>query len=435
MLKNIKNTIEYIRNVGVHPELSPEIVEKIRTTNSMVLIGICINSFFLFLGIFVYQTPQRVVISIGTMSLILGITILFNTLKNKQLASYFLIIALTILFTYLKIIYANNWGEQFMFLIIISLVFLLFSDNRKQLVLVLVIVFFFMLAKFIHVSFFSDTISRFTSSEDSRVYMFIIYVLMLGFVLNLNKKRFIKESDRQNELLQALQDKNKEIQQVSKEVERFNHIASHDLKSPLRNIVSFIGLIKIKLKQKQYKDISEQLSFAENAGEQMHLLIDDILAFSNLSQPNDVMSNININDLIKDTIEHLSDFLKANDAQIEHNQLPIINANYEALKMVFQNLIKNGIQYNNSTQPIVKIVYSATNDQHIFEIKDNGIGVSKEFQSQIFEYFKRLHTYQAHQGTGLGLGICKKIIQKMGGELSLTSEEEKGSVFMVKLPL
>ncbi len=202
----------------------------------------------------------------------------------------------------------------------------------------------------------------------------------------------------------------------------------------MRNIISFLGLANQKLKKKEYQAIPEQLSFVVNATDQLNLLVDDILAFSKIDQADNVNSTVNLHDLMEDIAQSLLHFLEKNNAEIKFNNLPTIKANYQNLKMVFFNLVKNGIQYNDSPQPTIEITYRRTAEHHLFQIKDNGIGISEEYQTKVFEYFKRLHTFETHRGTGLGLGICRKIVQKMGGDLSLTSEVGKGSVFKVQLP-
>ncbi|NJN76984.1 MAG: hypothetical protein HC803_00540 [Saprospiraceae bacterium] len=195
-------------------------------------------------------------------------------------------------------------------------------------------------------------------------------------------------SNEQKKLLTKLQYKNQEIQKISNEVERFNHIASHDLKSPLRNIVSFIGLTKLKLKRKQYEEIPEQLDFIENATEQMNSLIDDILIFSEINKNNNYDTKVDMNDLMYEITIQLKDFLQENNGQIFFNALPSISTNSRTIKMVFQNLVKNAIQYNKSPEPTIKITYKADSQYHIFLFEDNGIGIPKEYQEQIFEYFK-----------------------------------------------
>ncbi len=435
MLKNIKNSISYIHNIGIHSELSADLIAKVRMINTIVLIGIAINTLFLCLALFVYQSEPKVIGLIVSVIFIEGLVLVLNAFFSPKVSFYYIITSLTLIFTGLKIFYINNWGEQFMFLIIIYLVFLLFNGQKKQFFLVFIITLFFFIAEIVHQFLPEKMITSFFNTRDTRLYLFIVYVIWLVFLINLFHRRTMEAREEQGKLLLKLQQKNQEIQQVSSEVERFNHIASHDLKSPLRNIISFIGLTKIKLKREQYEDIPEQLDFIENASEQMNALIDDILTFSGIDETNSQITEIDVNELTSDVILDLDEFLQKRNGQIIFNILPSILTNRKTLKMVFQNFIKNAILYNESVQPTVKITYHVDSQHHIFNFEDNGIGIPKEFQGQVFEYFKRLHTYDTYKGTGLGLGICKKIIEKMGGQLSLISEVKKGSTFTVQLPL
>lgn len=435
MIESIKHSISYIRNIGVHSELSVDLIAKVRMINIIALIAIMINIFSLGLSIFVYQSgPKGIYLILAVMSIEL-LVLVFNAFLPPRVVFYYIIASLTFLFGGLKIFYVNNWGEQFIFLIIIYLIFLLFVERKKQFFLVFIVTLFYIATEVIHQSLPKEMIISLFNTKDSRVYLFLIYVTWLSFLINLFHKRTVTASEEQAALLAKLQDKNEKIQQISSEVERFNHIASHDLKSPLRNIISFIGLIKIKLKRQLYQEIPENLDFIETATEQMSSLIDDILIFSGIDETNSNATEIDIDELVKDIAIDLGELLQKNNGQIIITPLPSIHTNYKTLKMVFQNFIKNAIQYNQSIHPTVKITYSTDNQHHTFEFKDNGIGIHKEYQDQIFEYFKRLHTYDTYKGTGLGLGICKKIIERMGGELSLTSKLGQGSVFIMQLPL
>ncbi|MFK7949658.1 MAG: ATP-binding protein [Saprospiraceae bacterium] len=436
MIEKIKHIITALRNVGIHSELSTDTASKVKMINTAVLIAITIDLISFGLATFVYKTNEpTAILLIITVILVEALVIVFNVFFSPKAVFNYVIISLTLLFTGLKIFYVNHWGEQFIFLIIIYFVFLLFNERKTQFILVTTITLFYIVADIIHQTLPDEMIQLLFDTKDSRVYLFVVYITLLSFLINLFHKRTIKESYEQQALLKQLQQQNEKIQKVSKEVERFNFIASHDLKSPLRNIVSFIGLTKIKLKRKQFHEVPEQLDFVENAAEQMNSLIDDILIFSKINDIKSYETKVDINELMYNITIELDDFLQKNNGQIIFNALPIIYTNPKTLKMVFKNFIKNAVLYNESKNPTVEITYFADNQSHIFKFKDNGIGIEKEFQAQVFEYFKRLHTYQSYKGTGLGLGICKKIIEKMGGKLSLQSEEGKGSTFTVSLPL
>ena len=370
MIKKIKHSICYIRNIGVHSGLSTDLVTKVRMINTAMLIAIIIDFFALFLTVFVYKSHEpKAVFLILILILIEVLVIIFNALFNPKITFYYILSSLTILFTGLKIFYVNHWGEQFVFLILIYFVFLLFNERKQQFLLVFSITLCYIIAEIIHQSLPDEMISLLFNSRDSKVYMFLIYTTLLTFSINLFHKGTVKASNEQKELLDQLQHKNEEIQKVSNEVERFNFIASHDLKSPLRNIISFIGLTKMKLTRQQFEEIPEQLDFIENATEQMNSLIDDILIFSKISATKSDETKVNINDLMYDITVELNDFLQENNGQILFNSLPTISTNYNTLKMVFQNIIKNAVLYNESFQPTVQIIHNTDNQYHTFILK------------------------------------------------------------------
>ena len=145
-------------------------------------------------------------------------------------------------------------------------------------------------------------------------------------------------------------------------------------------------------------------------------------------QPTDV------NQVIGQAKENLQQLIEQKNAVVESENLPTIQSNPDQLYLVFKNLIENGIKYNDSETPKVSITYQCSED-HQFIIKDNGIGISPEFHDKIFQMFKRLHNRSEYPGSGLGLSIVSKILQRLGGRISLASENGKGSTFFVRIPL
>jgi signal transduction histidine kinase len=235
------------------------------------------------------------------------------------------------------------------------------------------------------------------------------------------------------ELLQA----NQKLEQSNAELERFAYIASHDLKSPLRNIISFMNLIQRKLRNNEDKDLKEYLRFVTENAQQMNILIQDVLEFSRI----DVDANnlrkekIDLNDTLMLAAQNLQEIIKENKGEIITEKLPTINANSVHLLQLFQNLIGNGLRYNQQKTPTVEISHKEMNNQLILSIKDNGIGISPQYHEQIFEMFKRLHTRDEYKGTGIGLAICKKIVHNFGGRMWLESEVGKGSTFYISIPI
>lgn len=242
--------------------------------------------------------------------------------------------------------------------------------------------------------------------------------------------------DKEKEtLIEDLREKNKALERTTEELERFTYIASHDLKSPLRNIISFLGLAERKVKKKRYDGISEDLEFAKKGAEQMYYLVNDILELSRINVNSQEQRKwVDLNSVIEKTIYNIQQEIAEKKAIVNIPDLPAYLCNTVEFALVFQNIIQNGIKYNESVPPTVNIRTEQGNQQLIIHFEDNGIGIEEEYFERIFLFFKRLHTQEKYKGTGLGLGLCKKIIQNYNGEILVESKIGKGSIFTLQLP-
>jgi signal transduction histidine kinase len=280
----------------------------------------------------------------------------------------------------------------------------------------------------------------------------ILLILMLGLAfggyflyksLKQKKKYNVElegEVEKRTKQLQVSNEEllktNQNLEQSNNELERFAYIASHDLKSPLRNIISFLNLIQRKLKAHNDTDLQEYLRFATENAKQMHSLIQDVLEFSKVeAEPSGKKDKIDMNESMMLVVQNLNESIKETNAEIITETLPIVEANSVHLLQLLQNLVGNGIKYNKNHNPKVEVKYNLVNGFHLFTIKDNGIGIDKQYHDQIFEMFKRLHTRDEYKGTGIGLAICKKIVTSLGGRLWLDSDYGKGSTFYFTVPV
>jgi len=229
---------------------------------------------------------------------------------------------------------------------------------------------------------------------------------------------------------------NGKLKQSNLELERFAYIASHDLKSPLRNIVSFLGLCKRRLKDKSYIKIEEYIQFATDNANQMYTLIQDVLEYSRVN--NQSMTGwekeVDLNEILASVIYNIDSDIKHNNAVIQTCPLPVVKGSRVHLLQLFQNLISNGIKYNKNSLPKVLLSHEENTDEHIIQIKDNGIGIEEQYHEKVFDMFNRLHTQANYSGTGLGLSICKKVVQDMKGRIWLESEPGIGTTFFVSIP-
>ena len=232
---------------------------------------------------------------------------------------------------------------------------------------------------------------------------------------------------------EKLQEFNIELQRKNKEIEQFAYIASHDLQEPLRSISNFIYLLEKKYNETTDKETTEYLGYVTSAASRMSTLITDLLNYSRIGKDT-TLSQIDCNILLQEILKDMTTIIEESGAAINSEKLPVIKG-HTYLKSLFQNLLINAIKFRKSdTRPIINITVQDKNTEWLFAIKDNGIGIEKEYHNRIFLIFQRLHTRAEYQGTGIGLAHCKKIIELHGGKLWLESELGKGSTFYFTIP-
>lgn len=231
---------------------------------------------------------------------------------------------------------------------------------------------------------------------------------------------------------------NEALKKSNEELERFAFIASHDLKTPLHNIILFSELLKRKLEHHDDPIVQDCLSFIEDGGKRMNNLIVDVLEYSKLSKydKDKALGHIDLNELVVEVTDSISAYIETRGASVEvFNQLPALKWNRSKLYLLFKNLIENGLKYNQSNTPKVDVHCLKDDLNYTFVFKDNGIGIEEKYISKIFQMFYRLHNQQDYEGTGLGLSTCKKIVEEMNGSISVDSQVGIGTSFFVKLPI
>lgn len=234
----------------------------------------------------------------------------------------------------------------------------------------------------------------------------------------------------QNELLS----KAKKLEQSNKELEEFAYVVSHDMKQPIRTIISYLSLLKKKHLEVLPPEAQEFVNYSIDGANKMNDLIRDILQYSRLDQQLNMEPNISLNNVVKKIIKSLNDTITANNAEVICADLPVVTGNETMLTELFQNLTENGIKYNTNAKRTIQISVTESPVEWLFHIKDNGIGFDQQYAQQIFKIFKRLHTDGEFQGTGIGLTICQKVVEKHGGQIWAESKKGEGSNFFFTLP-
>lgn len=265
-------------------------------------------------------------------------------------------------------------------------------------------------------------------------------VFWTGYLADIHAQKMVDltlEHNKQLQRIQAeLEEKVKELNRSNQELEQFAYVASHDLQEPLRKISFYSDVLKTRFRPLLPEDGARFFDNMMGATERMKSLIGGVLAYSQIEKELPVWGKVDLDKVAKDVISDLEIAINERNAKIILHPLPVIEGNRQRLCQLFENLVTNAIKYTSADiQP--EIIISATVDKQIaiISVKDNGIGFDVKYVEKMFSIFQRLHTRDKYSGTGIGLAICKKIVDVHNGTITAHSESGKGSEFLVTLPL
>jgi two-component system, sensor histidine kinase and response regulator len=226
-----------------------------------------------------------------------------------------------------------------------------------------------------------------------------------------------------------------ELVRTNSELERFVYLASHDLREPLRTVRLYGDLLEQEAGEKLNADARSYLSTMVSSSKRMEDLVLDVLAYSRVSTQGRKLTNVDFNLLLERVLENLSASILESKARITHDPLPTLRVNDTEFLQVFQNLIGNAIKFRDGREPAVHISARRVDESWLFVVKDNGIGIEPRYHDKIFEIFQRLHTMDAYSGTGIGLAICRKVVENHGGRIWVESRPNEGSEFHFTVPV
>lgn len=347
---------------------------------------------------------------------------------NYTFASRLVFAFVTPILLFINILYVGgHFGQEMIVGAIVSVSYLLFkSHKRVRNLMVATNLLAYLIPTIYLIS--HPPLLRSVDLPFDGIFVFLNCSVWIVIVYNIYESKF-------RDYLEALKISNEDLKVKTEELKRFNYVASHDLKSPLTNIINFSGLLRKDFENREFENSKEYLNFIESSSQRMKELIEGVLEVSKMNDPSQEGKELLcLNQIVEEAISNLAYEVKSQGVIINRAELPQYEGNKSDFMTLFQNLIQNGIKYNRSDKKIINIDYFIADGILNLTFQDNGIGIPDKHQEEIFKYFKRLHTQNSYPGTGIGLGLCKKIATKYDGQIEVESILGSYSKFKISLP-
>jgi PAS domain S-box-containing protein len=245
----------------------------------------------------------------------------------------------------------------------------------------------------------------------------------------------IRDITERKQIHNTLAERAAALTRSNQELEQFAYVASHDLQEPLRMITGYTQLLAKRYHGKLDQDADEYITYAVDGAKRMQTLINDLLAYSRVGTRGKEFARTECEAILKTSLTNLQVAIQESGAVVTHDALPVVVCDGGQIGQLLQNLIGNAIKYRNSRAPEIHVGCKPEDDRWLFWVKDNGIGIDPEYAERIFAIFQRLHTREEYPGTGIGLAVCKKIVERHGGSIWVDSALGKGATFHFTLPI
>ena len=250
-------------------------------------------------------------------------------------------------------------------------------------------------------------------------------------------RRALREKHERSLRQQAERDLAKKVDELARsnaDLEQFAYVASHDLQEPLRMVTAYTQLLGERYRGKLDENADKFIGYASEGAQRMQVLIQDLLAFSRVGRNEPTSKTFDCNAVMQEVVQTLATTIQESGASVSYAELPAVWADRTQVAQLFQNLIGNAIKFRGEKPPVVAVQAEAAGERWQFSVSDNGIGIASEHAENIFVVFQRLHARTEYPGNGIGLAICKKIVERYGGKIWMESQPGQGSTFKFTLP-
>lgn len=250
---------------------------------------------------------------------------------------------------------------------------------------------------------------------------------VLGLIRDVTERRWAQKAAERNAA---------ELARSNADLEQFAYVASHDLQEPLRMIVSYLQLLERRYRGRLDADADDFIHYAVDGAKRMQTLINDLLTYSRAGRRKREFAPVDMGAVFDRAVANLRAAVEESEAVVTRDaDLPLVMGDAGQLGQLLQNLVANAIKFRGPEPPRVHLAVERREHEWVFSLSDNGIGISPEFFERIFVIFQRLHSHQRYPGTGIGLAICKRIVERHGGKLWVESQPDRGSTFHFTLPI
>ncbi|ADD07638.2 sensor box histidine kinase (plasmid) [Natrialba magadii ATCC 43099] len=226
----------------------------------------------------------------------------------------------------------------------------------------------------------------------------------------------------------------RQLEESNERLQQFAYAASHDLQEPLRMVTGYLRLLENRYSDDLDEDAEEFIEFAVDGAERMEAMIEGLLTYSRVETQGESFDSVDLEAVLNDVLTDLSVRIDETGAEVTAELLPTVDGDASQLRQLFQNLLENALQYSGEQKPRVSISAMRNEDEWEISISDEGIGIEQDDADRVFEVLQRLHSHEEYEGSGIGLALCRRVVERHGGEIYVDSEPEEGATFSFTLP-
>jgi len=430
MLQKVQLLWRRVSDLGLRDSMPNSEKIRIKILNRGLVVAVMIQLVFLLKQLLIdnewHTSPPYIVLFICGIALYLQYK--GYTFGVKLFANLFF----PVMMMFIMYLYGPGLRAEYAFFVLFVIAIILHREEWLQFTFLFYNVLMYLLGYYLG-HYFDNPLASMATIEDG-VMIFLASSICITLVVRVYYLENLRYENKTNQLLVSLEQKNDYLEKAYQELERFSYITSHDLKSPLRIIYSYSSLLEKNIKNNQSEQLLQHLSYIQQGTKQMDRVLNSIMDYTSIDQMEKQQPElVNLEALVHELLQSLSSKSKK-PLEYSTDGLPAIRSFPKLWRKLLQLMLENSILYNESSPVIINLSHQVKDQQFLLNMRDNGIGIAPKYHERVFEMFERLHGGSRYQGTGLGLAICKKIVTKMGGDISLQSQTGAGAFFQISMP-